>query len=47
VAARAEKLAAAPYHKSSASLVISLKALTCDQFRDIRFRPERALWRSA
>jgi periplasmic glucans biosynthesis protein len=47
VAARATKLAAAPYQKSGAALPRSLKALTYDQHRDIRFRPERALWRNA
>jgi glucans biosynthesis protein len=44
VAARAEKLAAAPYQKSSAGLPKAIKALSYDQYRDIRFRPERALW---
>ena len=45
VAARAEKLAAGSYQKPSTSLPKSLKALTYDQYRDIRFKPERALWR--
>jgi periplasmic glucans biosynthesis protein len=45
VAARAAKLAAAPYQKPSATLPKAIKALGYDQFRDIRFRPERAMWR--
>ena len=46
VAARAAKLAAAPYQKRrDASLPKAIKALDYDQYRDIRFRPERALWR--
>jgi periplasmic glucans biosynthesis protein len=45
VAARAAKLAASPYQKPSATLPKAIKALGYDQFRDIRFRPERALWR--
>jgi periplasmic glucans biosynthesis protein len=47
VAGRAEKLAAAPYQKPNASLPKAIKTLTYDQYRDIRFRPERALWRNA
>jgi glucans biosynthesis protein len=47
VAARAAKLAAGPYQKPNSALPKSLKALSYDQFRDIRFRPERALWRNA
>jgi glucans biosynthesis protein len=46
VAARAEKLAASPYQKASAALPKGIKTLTYDQHRDIRFRPERALWRN-
>jgi glucans biosynthesis protein len=45
VAARAAKLAASPYQRSTAALPKALKALDYDQFRDIRFRPERAMWR--
>jgi glucans biosynthesis protein len=45
VAARAAKLAAAPYQKPDAILPKAIKALGYDQFRDIRFRPERAMWR--
>jgi periplasmic glucans biosynthesis protein len=46
VAGRAEKLAAAAYQKPSVALPKAIKALTYDQYRDIRFRPERALWRN-
>jgi glucans biosynthesis protein len=45
VAARAAKLAASPYQKPAATLPRALKALGYDEFRDIRFRPDRALWR--
>ena len=47
VAARAEKLAAAPYQKPNAGLPKGIKALSYDQYRDIRYRPERALWRNS
>ena len=47
VAARAAKLAAAPYQKPNESLPRTIKALNYDRFRDIRFRPDRALWRDA
>jgi periplasmic glucans biosynthesis protein len=47
VAARAEKLAAAAYQKPSAGLPKAIKTLGYDQYRDIRFRPERALWRTS
>ena len=46
VAARAEKLAAAPYRKQAGALPKSIKALGYDDYRDIRFRPDRALWRN-
>jgi periplasmic glucans biosynthesis protein len=46
VAARAAKLASASYQKPSTTVPASIKALTYDQYRDIRFRPERALWRN-
>jgi glucans biosynthesis protein len=45
VAARAAKLAASPYQKPGATLPKVIKALDYDSFRDIRFRPERAMWR--
>ena len=44
VAARAQKLAAAPYKKADTNLPKELTGLTYDQYRDIRFRPENALW---
>jgi len=47
VAARAEKLAAAPYQKPNAGLPKTIKALGYDQYRDVRYRPERALWRTS
>jgi len=47
VALRASKLAASPYQKPAGTLPKSVKALTYDQYRDIRFRPDRALWRNA
>jgi glucans biosynthesis protein len=47
VVARAESLAAAPYQKPGASLPRAIKSLTYDQYRDIRFRPDRALWRAS
>src|SRR5690242_11284136 len=46
VAAKAEKLAGAAYQKPNTSLPKALKSLTYDQYRDIRFKPERALWRN-
>jgi glucans biosynthesis protein len=47
VAARAEKLAASPYQKRAGALPGSIAGLDYDQHRDIRYRPERALWRNA
>ena len=47
IAARADKLASAPYQKPSGALPKSIKALGYDEYRDIRFRPDRALWRSS
>jgi glucans biosynthesis protein len=46
VTARAEKLAAAPYRRPGGPLPKSIKALGYDDYRDIRFRPDRALWRN-
>jgi len=46
VSAQASKLAASAYRKPSVSLPAALKALDYDQLRDIRFRPDRALWRN-
>jgi glucans biosynthesis protein len=45
VTKRAEKLAASAYQKPSGVLPKTLKALNYDGYRDIRPRPERALWR--
>jgi glucans biosynthesis protein len=47
VAARAKALAAAPYNKPAAAIPKTIKGMTYDQFRDIRFQPDRALWRNA
>lgn len=46
VARRAQELAAAPYRKPDTVLPKSLQGLTYDQYRDIRYRPERMLWRN-
>jgi periplasmic glucans biosynthesis protein len=46
VTKRAEKLAGSSYQKPSSALPKSLKALNYDEYRDIRFRPERAVWRN-
>src|SRR6185436_11211647 len=46
VAARAATMAASSYQKSSGALPGDVKGLNYDQHRDIRFRPERALWRN-
>ena len=40
-------LAAASYKKPDVNLPKELQELTYDQYRDIRFRPDRALWRAA
>jgi periplasmic glucans biosynthesis protein len=45
VAARAAALAAEPYRAPADTLPAPLAALDYDAYRDIRFRPERALWR--
>ena len=47
VAARARALATAPYRKPEATLPKDLQGLTYDQYRDIRFRPDKAHWRGA
>jgi glucans biosynthesis protein len=44
VADIARKLAASPYQSLESSLPQVLVDLTYDQYRDIRFRPERAIW---
>jgi glucans biosynthesis protein len=46
VAREAQALARQPYADRQAALPGELAALTYDQYRDIRFRPERALWRA-
>ena len=46
VAARAKLQAQAPYRSESHKPPAELQALTYDQYRDIRFRPDHALWRS-
>ncbi|MFO0010118.1 MAG: glucan biosynthesis protein, partial [Betaproteobacteria bacterium] len=45
VAERARQLAAEPHRAPQPSLPAELAALNYDGHRDIRFRPERALWR--
>jgi glucans biosynthesis protein len=47
VGARARQLAAAPYRKPENPLPRELQALTYDQYREIRFNPDRTLWRGA
>lgn len=47
VAQRAKALAEAGYKNSSVELPKELKALSYDQYKDIRFRPEKAYWRAA
>lgn len=46
VAARAKTQAQAPYRSVSHKPPAELQALTYDQYRDIRFRPDHALWRA-
>ncbi len=45
VAARAQALAAAPYQVPKGQVPDWLLKINYDQLRDIRFRPDRALWR--
>jgi periplasmic glucans biosynthesis protein len=45
VAERARQLSAKPYAASTVSLPSELKDLNYDQYRDIRFDPQKALWR--
>ncbi|QPF75803.1 glucan biosynthesis protein G [Roseateles sp. DAIF2] len=45
VAAQAARLAAKPYAAPADALPAELRNLSYDQLRDIRFKPERALWR--
>ncbi|MDN5871860.1 MAG: glucan biosynthesis protein G [Nitrococcus sp.] len=41
---KAEELAAQPYQPPQTRLPAALAKLTYDQYRDIRFRPQRSLW---
>src|ERR1043165_545912 len=45
IAERAKGLAAKPYVAPPDNLPAELKQLNYDQMRDIRFKPDRALWR--
>lgn len=47
VAARARELAQAPYRKPAGNLPRAIANLSYDQYRDVRFKPEKSLWRSA
>lgn len=47
VAAKAKKLAASSYSKPAKNLPSSLETLTYDQYRDIRFKPDKSTWRNA
>jgi len=47
VATQAKTLAASPYKKPKVELPKSLQDLNYDQYRDIRFLPDRAYWRDA
>lgn len=46
VAARAKLQAQQPYRSTSVKPIPELQALTYDQYRDIRFRTDHALWRA-
>ena len=46
VGARAAKLAAQPYKPPVVKLPAEIRDLDYDAYRDIRFRPEKALWRA-
>jgi glucans biosynthesis protein len=45
VSERARQLASQPYQAQTFKLPDDLKALSYDQYRDIRFKPDRAVWR--
>ena len=47
VAQKARQLASTSYKKPDVNLPKALQELTYDQYRDIRFKPDRALWRKA
>lgn len=42
---RAAKLAAKPYKENGNALPDALRDMSYDQYRDIRFKPDKALWR--
>lgn len=46
VAMRAEAQAKRPFQSQARKPIAELQALTYDQYRDIRFRPDHALWRA-
>jgi glucans biosynthesis protein len=46
VATRASSLAARPYKAPAVELPAALRDLDYDAYRDIRFRPEKAIWRA-
>jgi glucans biosynthesis protein len=46
VAQRARQLAAEPYRKPQAALPKEIQGITYDQYRDIRFRTDKAYWRN-
>jgi glucans biosynthesis protein len=46
VAGRAASLAARPYKPPAVNLPTELRELDYDAYRDIRYRPEKALWRA-
>ena len=46
VAAQAQSQAQRPYRSAVRKPIAELQALTYDQYRDIRFRPDHALWRA-
>jgi len=46
VGARASSLAARPYKAPAANMPTQLRELDYDAYRDIRYRPEKALWRA-
>src|SRR4051794_8488642 len=46
VGARASSLAARPYKPPAVHLPVELRDLDYDAYRDIRYRPEKALWRA-
>jgi periplasmic glucans biosynthesis protein len=46
IGARASSLAARPYKAAAVELPTQLRELDYDAYRDIRFKPEKALWRA-